>query len=114
MRWAIFKVLIKSFITRLLFSLLVYGWTACGILAPQPGIEPSTSELETENHPVVSNSPRPHGLPSGWSSQGSPRTRGSDPGLPQSLPAELQGKPSELEGALVSTGPPRETPEHGF
>ena len=42
-----------------------------------------------------------------------PPTWGSDPGLPHSLPAELPRKPSELEGELVTTGLPRETPEHG-
>ena len=31
-----------------------------------------------------------------------------------SLPAELGGKPSELGGELVTTGPPPEIPEHGF
>ena len=74
------------------------------------------SELETENHSVCPSRCNPmdctvHGILDAHPPQ--PPAQGSDPGLPHSLPAELQGKPSELEGELVTTGLPQETPEHG-
>ena len=44
-----FKSLFIEFVTiLLLFYLLVFGPEACGILAPQPGIEPAPPELEGE------------------------------------------------------------------
>ena len=46
--WIIFKVSIE-FVTKLLcFMFWFFGCEACEILAPRPGIEPSTPESEGE------------------------------------------------------------------
>ena len=44
--WTIFKVFIEFVTILLLFWF--YGHKACGILAPQPGIEPAPAALEGE------------------------------------------------------------------
>ena len=44
--WTILKVFIEFVTILLLFYVLVFGHEACGILAPRPGIEPTTPELE--------------------------------------------------------------------
>ena len=46
--WTIFKVFIEFVTMLLLFSVLVFGPKACGILASLPGIEPVPSALEGE------------------------------------------------------------------
>ena len=40
------KFLLNFFITLLLFYISVFGQEACGILGPQPGIEPAPPALE--------------------------------------------------------------------
>ena len=45
--WAIFKVFIKFVTIFILFYVLVFwGYKACGILTPQPGIKPTPPALE--------------------------------------------------------------------
>ena len=46
--WTVFKVFTEFVTTKtlLLFYVLVFGHEACGILAPQPGTEPTTPALE--------------------------------------------------------------------
>ena len=45
--WTIFRVFIEFVIVLLLFFVLFFfGPKACGILAPQPGIEPMHPALE--------------------------------------------------------------------
>ena len=45
--WAIFKVFIKFITIFILFYVLVFwGYKACGILTPQPGIKPTPPALE--------------------------------------------------------------------
>ena len=44
--WAIFKVFIEFITILLLFYVLIFWPQACGILAPQPGIKPSSPALE--------------------------------------------------------------------
>ena len=44
--WTIFKVFIEAITILFLFYVLVFGLEACGILAPQPGIEPTPPALE--------------------------------------------------------------------
>ena len=52
--WTIFKVFIE-FVTILLLSyVLLFAQEACGILVPQPGIEPTPPALEGE---VISTGP---------------------------------------------------------
>ena len=46
--WTIFKVFIEFVTILLLFYALVFGCESCGILAPQPGIEPTPPALEGE------------------------------------------------------------------
>ena len=50
--WTIFKVFIE-FVTVLFllffFYDLFFGWEACGILAPQPGTEPTPLALEVQS-----------------------------------------------------------------
>ena len=46
--WTIFKVFTEFVTVFLLFSVLVFLATRRGILAPQPGIEPTTPALEGE------------------------------------------------------------------
>ena len=47
--WTIFKVFIEFVTILLLFSVFwFFGCKACGILAPQPGIEPALPALEGE------------------------------------------------------------------
>ena len=46
--WTIFKVFIEFVPIFLLFYVLVFWPEVCGILAPQPGIEPSPPALESE------------------------------------------------------------------
>ena len=48
--WTIFKVFIEFVTILLLFYVLFFffGHEVCGILAPQPGIEPSPTALEDE------------------------------------------------------------------
>ena len=41
-----FKVFIEFAAVLLLFYVLFFGHGACGILGPQPGIEPASSALE--------------------------------------------------------------------
>ena len=59
--WTIFKVFTEFVAVLLLFYVLVFfGWEACGILAPCPGIEPVPPALESnisttgqpEKHPT--------------------------------------------------------------
>ena len=44
--WTIFKVFIEFATILLLFFILFFGCEACGILAPQPGMEPAPPALE--------------------------------------------------------------------
>ena len=44
--WTIFKVFIEFVTILLLFTFWLFGHEACGILAPQPGIEPAPPPLE--------------------------------------------------------------------
>ena len=44
--WTIFKVFIEFVTVLLLFYVLLFGCQACGILAPQPGINPEAPALE--------------------------------------------------------------------
>ena len=46
--WTIFKVFIEIVTILLLFYVRFFGHKACGILAPQPGIEPAPPALEGE------------------------------------------------------------------
>ena len=46
--WTIFKVFIEFVMILILFYVLVFGLEACGIIAPQPGIEPTPYALEGE------------------------------------------------------------------
>ena len=50
--WNIFKVFIEFATILFWFMFWYFGHKACGILAPQPGIEPTPSALEGEvfNH----------------------------------------------------------------
>ena len=48
--WTIFKIVIEFvtiFVSVFLYVLL-FGWEACGVLGPQPGIEPTSPSLEGE------------------------------------------------------------------
>ena len=44
--WTIFKVSIEFVTILLLFYVFIFGHKACGILTPQPGIEPISPALE--------------------------------------------------------------------
>ena len=46
--WTIFKVFIEFVMIFILFYVLVFGLEACGIIAPQPGVEPTSYALEGE------------------------------------------------------------------
>ena len=46
--WTIFK----AFIEVVTIWLLFYGYKACGILAPRPGIEPTPPALESKSSPL--------------------------------------------------------------
>ena len=58
--WTIFKTFIK-FVTKLLpFYVLVFGCKTCGILAPQPGIDPTAPAVEVQslNHRTTRTVPK--------------------------------------------------------
>ena len=44
--WAIFTLFIEFVTILLLFYVLVFGQKACGILVPQPAVEPAPPALE--------------------------------------------------------------------
>ena len=51
--WTIFKVFIEFVTILLLFYVFsFFGCEACGILAPQPGMEPAPSHWEAKSEPL--------------------------------------------------------------
>ena len=46
--WTIFKGFVEFVMILILFYVLVFGLEACGIVAPQPGIEPTPYALKGE------------------------------------------------------------------
>ena len=50
--WTIFEVFVEFVTTLLLFLFWLFGHKACGILVPQPGIEPPPPDWKAESLPL--------------------------------------------------------------